>query len=109
MTRRGRPPGTFGEISLALIEAARMAEGPETMVQLARRARVGYTSARFKVPYLARLGVLVVTSKKRPRLYALQAPERADANRCTAQHLAAAWWPASPSPTTLGAATLAED
>jgi hypothetical protein len=79
-------------VSVALLDAARQLGAPATMVQLAHRACVGYSTARFKVPYLARIGALVVVSNSRPRLYALPATESADAAPAGID-LARAWWP----------------
>ena len=84
MGRRGRP---YGEISLALIDAAR--GGACTGAALARRACVGYSVARFKVSYLVRVGALVVVTAARPRVYALPELQRREAT--PGADLAAIW------------------
>ena len=61
MSSRGRP---FGEVSLALLGAARV--GPGTVVQLAERACVGYATARYTASRLVSTGVLARAADQRP-------------------------------------------
>ena len=58
-----RPRGSFGEVGLALLNAAR--ERPGTLRDLAQRACVGYDAARDTVRNMARSKVLRVVEAKR--------------------------------------------
>lgn len=60
----GRPRGTYGEISLAILAAAD--EGPGTVRALAERSLVGYGHARRTASKLLRLGELTVHQSGRP-------------------------------------------
>jgi hypothetical protein len=64
--RGGRPRGTYGEITLALIDAACTAPG--TVRELAARACVGFAVAERKAPVLLQRGDLVVHRDGRPRV-----------------------------------------
>ena len=58
-----RPRGTFGDIALALMNAAQ--QQPGTLRELAQRSQVGYGSARDTVRNLARSKVLRVVESRR--------------------------------------------
>lgn len=63
---RGRPRG---EVSIALLEAAR--QGPGTVVDLAARAQVGRHAARYTASRLVTRGELVALNAGRPAMLAL--------------------------------------
>jgi hypothetical protein len=60
--RGGRPRGSYGEITVALVEAARKAPG--TVRELAARAQVGFACAERKASCLVKRGDLVVVQPK---------------------------------------------
>jgi hypothetical protein len=53
-----RPHGTYGGIAVAMRSAAQ--QGPGTVRELAERAQVGYTAARYTASRLCNAGELVV-------------------------------------------------
>jgi hypothetical protein len=69
--RVGRPRGSYGEITVALIEAARQAPG--TVRELAARAQVGFACAERKASCLVKRGDLVVVQQTKPMVLALPA------------------------------------
>lgn len=64
-----RPRGMFGDVSQALLRAARDA-GRGTVRDLARRAKVGMPSARYTASRLVSAGELVVVEHGRPAVLA---------------------------------------
>lgn len=69
--RAGRPAGSFGELSGALLTAAQA--GPGTVRELAARAQVGFDAARYRAPYLVRAGALQVVQPGRPQVLGVAA------------------------------------
>jgi hypothetical protein len=69
-----RPRGTYGEVALALRDAALVKPGPVT--DLAQRAQVAYGLARCTASRLVDAGQLIVVSRGRPRV--LAAPSAAE-------------------------------
>lgn len=59
-----RPRGLFGEISQAVLHAAQL--GPGTVRELACRAQVGTTAARYTASRLLAAGMLEVEVEGRP-------------------------------------------
>jgi hypothetical protein len=67
--RVGRPRGSYGEITVALVEAARQAPG--TVRELAQRAQVGFACAERKASCLVKRGDLVVVQPNKPMVLAV--------------------------------------
>lgn len=91
-----RPRGSYGDVALALREAASAAPG--TVAQLAERACVGYDAARYTASRLVRAGDLVVLEGGRPAV--LTAPPMAPAGEELAsalQLLERSFWETGPS------------
>ncbi len=65
----GRPLGSFGEISRALLAAA--ADRPGTALELAARAQVGRRAARYTASRLVTAGRLQVLKPGRPAVLGL--------------------------------------
>lgn len=70
-----RPRGSYGEVALALKQAAM--EGPGPVRELAQRACVGYSVARYTCSRLVDRGELMVIEDRRPAVLAV-APRQAD-------------------------------
>jgi hypothetical protein len=78
-----RPHGTYGDVALALRSAA--LAGPGTVRDLAQRAQVGYSAARYTASRLCSRGELVVLDGgSRPAL--LVAPELLETRDARAGH-----------------------
>ena len=70
-----RPRGSYGEVALALKQAAM--DGPGPVRELAQRACVGYSAARYTCSRLVDRGELMVIEDRRPAVLAV-APRQAD-------------------------------
>jgi hypothetical protein len=64
-----RPRGSYGEVALALCNAAQ--SGPASVRVLAERAQVGYGAARYTASRLVSAGDLVVVDGGRPSVLAV--------------------------------------
>lgn len=93
--RAGRPAGTYGDISRALIDQARAA--PSTVRELCERAQVGYDAGRRTASRLLGTGALERLNDERPAVLgapgAPAAPDAAAApgRSAAALRLEAAW------------------
>jgi hypothetical protein len=76
-----RPAGSFGELALALRAAA--LESPGTVADLAGRAQVAYSAARYTASRLVERGELVVVAAGRPALLGTPAPAPARRSEVT--------------------------
>lgn len=73
----GRPRGSYGEIGRAMLDAA--GAGPAPVRELAARAQVGYSAARYTASRLVSAGALRVVDEGRPVVLGPVLPDEDDA------------------------------
>lgn len=88
-----RPRGSYGDVALALRDAA--SASPGTVAELAQRACVGYGAARYTASRLVRAGDLVVVDGGRPAV--LSMPPGGDGLADALGMLERSFWETGPS------------